>query len=396
MLNSSATIAGTALPVAGATTAVSVAIVDSSGNQISSFGGGTQYTSGDTDATPIGTVAMWHNTGNDSINAVSDTSPLPVTVDSGNVSIGAPVTVIGSIASGDPDSDTYVVKIGTQYNATQPTFTDGDRGELQIDSRGGLKIVGDIAAGATDSGNPVKVGGVYTTTKPTLTNNQRSNLVLDSRGNTNVALFGQDTGQSIVGYADNADGVTVTSLQRALASVNRNTIFNGTSWDRQMGDVTNGTDVDVTRVIPGTTATALGKAEDAAHTTGDTGVFILGVRNDNASTTFGADGDYSPVSVDLKGRVSVRQTAPTGTLANVASSATSVTILAANSARVASTVYNDSTQVLYLKFGATASVTSFTVPLAAATYYEVPGGYTGIIDGIWASANGNARVTELT
>ena len=30
-------------------------------------------------------------------------------------------------------------------------------------------------------------------------------------------------------------------------------------------EATNGLDVDVTRVIPGTTATALGKAEDAAH-----------------------------------------------------------------------------------------------------------------------------------
>jgi hypothetical protein len=36
------------------------------------------------------------------------------------------------------------------------------------------------------------------------------------------------------------------------------------------------------------------------------------------------------------------------------------------------------------------------VQIAASGYYEVPFGYPGAIDGIWASANGNARITELT
>lgn len=155
-------------------------------------------------------------------------------------------------------------------------------------------------------------------------------------------------------------------------------------------------DVDVTSVTPGTAAGNLGKAEDAAHASGDTGVFILGVRNDNATTTYGADQDYGPIATDLKGRVSVRQIASTATLSNVSGSASSVTVLAANSARVGGSIYNDSSAIVYLKFGATASTTSFTVKLAADTYYEIPGGYTGIIDGIWASATGSARVTELT
>lgn len=59
-------------------------------------------------------------------------------------------------------------------------------------------------------------------------------------------------------------------------------------------------DVDVTSVIPGTAATNLGKAEDAAHTTGDTGVMSLGVANE-AQSSFGADGDYTPQATDVKG-----------------------------------------------------------------------------------------------
>jgi len=83
------------------------------------------------------------------------------------------------------------------------------------------------------------------------------------------------------------------------------------------------------------------------------------------------------------------------TLANVSSSATNVTLFAASSSTSARTVYNDSTQVLYLKYGATASTTSYTVQLAAGAYYEFPQPvYDGQVDGIWASANGAARLTS--
>jgi hypothetical protein len=85
----------------------------------------------------------------------------------------------------------------------------------------------------------------------------------------------------------------------------------------------------------------------------------------------------------------------TATLANVASSASNVTLFAAASDTNARAIWNDSTAVLYVKFGATASNTSYTVQLAAGAYYEFPQPvYAGQVDGIWASANGNARVTS--
>jgi len=88
--------------------------------------------------------------------------------------------------------------------------------------------------------------------------------------------------------------------------------------------------------------------------------------------------------------------AATPTLTNVASSASSVTLLAANANRLGATIFNDSTQPLYVKFGTTASVTSFTLIMIAGAYWETPFRYTGRLDGIWAAANGNARVTEVT
>lgn len=104
--------------------------------------------------------------------------------------------------------------------------------------------------------------------------------------------------------------------------------------------------------------------------------------------TVGLDG--TPTSaIDQKSTVATRS--------NVASSASSVTVLAANTARIGCTIYNDSTAILYLALGATtASVTNYTVQIAANAYYEVPFNTTMALSGIWAAANGFARVTELT
>lgn len=42
------------------------------------------------------------------------------------------------------------------------------------------QVVGNAAAGTADSGNPVKIGGIFNSVLPTLTNGQRGNLQLDS------------------------------------------------------------------------------------------------------------------------------------------------------------------------------------------------------------------------
>lgn len=67
------------------------------------------------------------------------------------------------------------------------------------------------------------------------------------------------------------------------------------------GDATNGLDADVTRVIPGTSATHLGKAVDSAVGATDTGVAALFVRTDTPATITPAVGDYSRAMVDSLG-----------------------------------------------------------------------------------------------
>lgn len=50
------------------------------------------------------------------------------------------------------------------------------------------------------------------------------------------------------------------------------------------------------------------KVEDSAHASGDTGSFMLGVRNDSIANLTSTDGDYSPIAVDQQGRVLTRVT----------------------------------------------------------------------------------------
>lgn len=91
-------------------------------------------------------------------------------------------------------------------------------------------------------------------------------------------------------------------------------------------------------------------------------------------------------------------TSSTATLTSVTSVISSTTLLAANANRLGAFIYNDSTAILYIAYASSASTTAYTVQLASQAFFELPTSpdYTGIISGVWASANGAARITELT
>lgn len=130
----------------------------------------------------------------------------------------------------------------------------------------------------------------------------------------------------------------------------------------------------------------------------------MSTRQDGPTSVGGQDdttGSIRPALIDhLTGALLVTSTGGTSadaSVSSVAASATTVTIAAANARRVGLTIYNDSSAILYLKLGATASSSSYTVQMAGGSYYELPQPcYPGVVDGVWASATGNARITEMT
>jgi hypothetical protein len=134
-------------------------------------------------------------------------------------------------ATTQPVSGTVTANIGTSGSlALDATLTGGNQ-----------QVQGNVAGAATDSGNPVKVGAKYNATPPTYTDGQRTDLQSDTRGSMKVTLMGNNATTSVNIAADNADAVATSGTSRNLHVLGRNTVYNGTTWDRQYGDATNGT-----------------------------------------------------------------------------------------------------------------------------------------------------------
>lgn len=109
--------------------------------------------------------------------------------------------------------------------------TDGDYEPLQVDATGRLWVnASAIASGAADSGNPVKVGAKYNSTQPTFTDGQRGDLQIGSKGSLRVELFGSGSTNSATVSTTTTDGNStgVGVLFNATYPYS----YNGSSWDR--------------------------------------------------------------------------------------------------------------------------------------------------------------------
>lgn len=94
-------------------------------------------------------------------------------------------------------------------------------------------IAGNIASSATDAGNPVKVGGRYNVTSPTFTDGQRGDVQLDSRGNLRVTLMALNgnSGLSVLPVTDTQAGTNGLSVN------GQTQVFNGATYDRLRNNV---------------------------------------------------------------------------------------------------------------------------------------------------------------
>lgn len=123
---------------------------------------------------------------------------------------------------------------------------------------------------------------------------------------------------------------------------------------------------------------------------GDVQIGAVEIKNstDDTRATVGDNGLY----VDVRSSVLPSTSAVT----SVSDTASSTTLLSANASRRAGFIVNDSSAPLYLKYGTTASTTSYTDILYQYERHTIT--TTGRIDGIWGSDpnDGAARITEIT
>jgi len=129
------------------------------------------------------------------------------------------VPVVGAGAAGSAVAGNPVLQAGSDGTNARTITTD---------TAGNQIVVGAAASGATAVGNPVGVGGVFNTTAPTLTNGQRGDIQLGTRGSIAVTLFASN---SVNGPLINPPADAGGS-QQSLYTSSYPEIFNGTSFDR--------------------------------------------------------------------------------------------------------------------------------------------------------------------
>lgn len=111
-----------------------VQIVDSSGAFVDSFGGGIEYTEGDTDATIIGKAILWEDAG-DTLTPVSAAKPLPV-----NITAGAVITEYTEDAASAANPVGGVIIAVRADTPAAVTDTDGDNVALRATNKGELYV----------------------------------------------------------------------------------------------------------------------------------------------------------------------------------------------------------------------------------------------------------------
>lgn len=320
---------------------LTVAIVDSSGNQISSFGGGTQYTEGDTDASITGTAMLWEDT-SDTLRAVSAAKPLPVNIISGAGSGGTAMADDAAFTVGT----TNVTPIAGIYRSTRDSVDNNDAGAIAMTEKRGIlasletpsgdsamdetndavrvNIVtgtlnvgqsggwattvttlegGAVAHDSADIYNPLKIGGHAKATAPTAVSadGDMVNAWFDLNGRQ--AIF---DGGGNISIDDGGNTITVDGTVAATQSGSWNATtypqqWNGSAFEAILGNGTDGLLVnlgsnnDVT--VTGDALTSLQliddvvKTDDAAFTPATDKVAMVGAQYDDTATDSVNEGD---------------------------------------------------------------------------------------------------------
>ena len=319
-------------------------LVDTDGNQQVDIVG----------ALPAGTNAIGKLAANSGVD-IGDVDVTSLVPGTGATSLGK---ATDSAAGG---TDTGVATLGVRDDALSAlTPVEGDYVPLRLDANGAVWTIHSGAVSAAQSGT-WNIGTVTTLTGITnalpagtnaigkLAANSGVDIgdvdvtsVIAGTGATNLgkavdsAAGGTDTGVATLGVRDDAlsaltpiegDYVPLrVDANGAIWTIHSGAISAAQSGTWNIGTVTTLTgitnalpagtnaigklaansgvdigDVDVTSVIPGTGATNLGKATDAAAGATDTGIAPLAIRDDSLSTLTPAEGDYVPLRTNSVG-----------------------------------------------------------------------------------------------
>lgn len=215
------------------------------------------------------------------------------------------------VASADADVGVPAMYV-RKATPANTSGTDGDyefgqisNGRQWVESAGMTETIGTVSSAAVLTNMPVdttlerwvsvQLSGTWVGTNTFQCSNDNTNWV-------SLALINSNSGNTQASATSTANGVFHGPNPAKYFRVNCTAYTSGTvtatveTSRRACTPITMG----IGTVIVGVTSTALGKAEDAVHGSGDTGVAAWAVANE-AQTTLAADGDYIGQAADTAG-----------------------------------------------------------------------------------------------
>lgn len=177
-----------------------------------------------------------------------------------------------------------VLMVGAEFDDTTPdSVNEGDAGAVRMSANRNL----------------------YTTIRDAAGNERGVNVTAGNALTVDASATTQPVSAASLPLPIGASTETTVEATRVAAVAIRtftDDVRTSIAGDSVRCDIVAGS-IAVSSVTPGVGATNLGKAEDAAHTSGQTGVAILGVRRDTPIVGSDTDGDYSTINLDSSGRV---------------------------------------------------------------------------------------------
>jgi hypothetical protein len=367
---------------------LTTAIVDGSGNQITSFGGGTQYADGAARGTATGTIAM----GDDGTNIQSiktDSSGVLAIQDN-----GGSITVDGTVAM----SSNAEIGIVTETAPGTDTASSGLNGRLQ---RIAQRLTSLIALLPGSLGQKARAASLAVTLS-----SEDITALTPPAAITGYATSAAQTDKSqFTKITDGTDTALVTAAgeQNVLATAQPGVDIGDVTINNASGasavNVQDGGN-SLTIDAPVGTPAFVRLSDGAATLIGQkamTASIPVVIASDQSAVPVSGSVTATVASTTITGTVTTKETrAATPAQTSVSVTASNTSVLASNANRLGATIYNEGSAICYLKLGATASLTSYTLQIASGGYYEVPFAYTGAIDGITSASTAQLRITEVT
>ena len=230
-------------------------------------------------------------------NNIGDIDVLSVIPGTGATDLGKAIDAVSGA------TDTGVVLLAVRDDAlTTLTPVDGDYVPVRVSSTGALHVTG--GGGGTEYTEDVATPNPIVGTASLMERDDALAALtpiegdwVGMRSSAEGALWTQDFNSDAILAAAAAIQAAVELLDNTVGGTELQVdiVASLPAGANNIGDI------DVLSVVPGAGATNLGKAEDAIHATGDTGVYILAVRDDALAAHSGTDGDYESLHTDANG-----------------------------------------------------------------------------------------------